>query len=104
MKKRQARREATIRKGAERRDAHLQRIHPTGVVDCVCEKSIWWFAKRKGLGCDKCRGRKHGNPKLGAGPCKIGLGSYRPAVMARIVGKRVVQVWRRAACVDDVEI
>lgn len=91
--KRKVRRKNTVRKGARRRADHLARIHPTGVVDCVCEKSIWWFAKRKGLGCAKCRGRTHGNPKIGSGPCKYGLGGYRDAVVERIAGKRLARRW-----------
>jgi hypothetical protein len=26
---------------------HLRQAHPDGAVDCVCEKSVWYFDKRK---------------------------------------------------------
>jgi hypothetical protein len=26
---------------------HLRQAHPDGAVDCVCERSIWFFDKRK---------------------------------------------------------
>ena len=29
---------------------HLHTIHPDGVLDCVCERSVWYFAKRKSIG------------------------------------------------------
>lgn len=103
MKKREVRRDRTYRKGARRRRDHLARIHPTGKIDCVCEQSVWWFAKRKGLGCDKCRGRMFGNPKIACGMCKLGSGKWRPAVVERIAGRRIVQHWLAAACVDNVD-
>ena len=27
--------------------AHLRQAHPDGAVDCVCERSVWYFEKRK---------------------------------------------------------
>lgn len=96
MKKREDRRDRTIRKGERRRKDHLRRNHPNGVVDCACEFSVWLFAKRKGLGCDVCRGRVHGNPKFGSGVCR-GCGGWRPAVVQRIAGKRLTFAWQRSA-------
>jgi hypothetical protein len=29
---------------------HLRTGHPDGVVDCRCERSVWYFEKRKALG------------------------------------------------------
>jgi hypothetical protein len=26
---------------------HLRQAHPDGAVDCVCERSVWFFDKRK---------------------------------------------------------
>lgn len=103
MKKREARRDRTYRKGARRRRDHLARIHPTGQIDCICEQSIWWFAKRKGLGCDKCRGRQFGNPKVACGMCKY-ADKWRPAVIERITGRRLAKRWLVAQCLEDVEI
>ena len=106
MKKREVRRDRTYRKGARRRHDHLKFKHPTGVVDCVCELSIWRFAKRKGLGCEKCRGRTYGNPKVACGLCTRGDNKYRAAVVARIAGKRATQRWlaaARAGLVADVD-
>lgn len=96
MKKRETRRDRTYRKGVRRRHDHLQRIHPTGPIDCICEQSIGWFAKRKGLGCAKCRGRVHGNPKVACGGCKWAYDKWRPAVVERIAGKRLARLWLRA--------
>lgn len=103
VKKRESRRDRTIRKGARRRRDHLRGRHPNGVVDCVCEQSVWRFAKRPGLGCEKCRGRTHGNPKVGNGLCARGDGKYRAAVVQRIVGRRVARRWLVAVNLDDVD-
>lgn len=103
MKKRESRRDRTIRKGTRRRNDHLRLIHPTGTIDCVCEQSIWWFAKRQGLGCDRCRGRKHGNPKYGIGICR-GVGKLREAVVERIAGKRLELAWLRSVDRDDEDL
>jgi hypothetical protein len=91
MEKREDRRDRTIRKGDRRRKDHLRRSHPSGAIDCMCEHSAWRFAKRKGLGCEVCRGRVHGNPKLGRGVC-CGDG-WRPAVVVRIASKRLARAW-----------
>ncbi len=89
FKDREDRRDRTVRVGARRRKLHLARVHPDGALDCPCERSVWWFAKRRALGCD-CRGRKHGAPKTGCGMC--GGWEYRDAVRDRIDGKRLVRV------------
>jgi hypothetical protein len=35
---------------------HLSRVHPNGVLDCACERSVWSFEKRKSLGhSHRCR-------------------------------------------------
>lgn len=103
MKKREDRRARTHRKGTARQREHLQRIHPSGVIDCVCEQSIWRFAKRKGLGCEKCRRRTHGNPKVPCGLCTRGDSKWRPAVVERIAGKRLVRRWLTARRLRDVD-
>ena len=40
---------------------HLHTLHPDGVLDCVCERSVWYFAKRKSIGhhhhCEMCHPR-----------------------------------------------
>lgn len=40
---------------------HLSTVHPDGAVDCVCERSVWYFAKRKAVGhhhhCEMCHPR-----------------------------------------------
>lgn len=93
MKPREVRRDRTIRIGERRRKRHLERVHPDGVVDCVCEFSPWKFAKSAGLGCN-CRGRRHGSPKTGVGMCTGGAYAYRLAVQERISGKRLCRQWR----------
>lgn len=103
MKKREVRRDRTYRKGARRRRDHLRAVHPNGVIDCVCELSVWRFAKRKGLGCEKCRGRMPGNPKVPCGLCSRGDNKWRPAVVERIAGKRLVREWLSARRLRDVE-
>ena len=103
MKKREDRRDRTWRKGARRRRDHLRERHPSGVVDCACELSVWRFAKRPGLGCEKCRGRTHGNPKVGSGICALGNYKYRDAIVQRIAGRRAARRWLAAKDVDDVE-
>jgi hypothetical protein len=103
MKKRAARRDRTIRKGARRRKDHLERNHPNGVVDCICELSVWRFAKRKGLGCESCRGRRHGNPKIGGGLCS-GEWDWRPSVAERIAGKRVTWAWLHSSDVEHEDL
>jgi hypothetical protein len=94
MKKREQRRDRTWRKGATRRREHLRIVHPNGVVDCVCGRSVWRFAKRRALECD-CRSRRHGNPKLGWGPC---ADLVHQAVRERIAWRRerhqLLSTWR----------
>lgn len=68
LKKREDRRDRTMRYGARARKIHLRTVHPNGAVDCVCEFSVWKFAKGKSLGCH-CRKKIYGNPKIGTGIC-----------------------------------
>jgi hypothetical protein len=96
-KKRGERRKRTITYGSRARDEHLRVVHPDGAVDCVCERSTWWFAKKKSLGCS-CK--KHvrqafGSPKLAASLCHSGgsVRGYHPAVAERIAGRRLVRAW-----------
>ena len=94
------RRRRTVEKGRARRDQHLRLVHPNGVLDCACEHSAWMFAKRHGLGCRGCRKRRHGNPKLGWGPCAE---LVRQAVIERRAGRRLVRAWARVEDLDDGE-
>jgi hypothetical protein len=87
--KRAKRRAKSIAYGTRARATHLHFNHPDGVLDCVCEQSVWFFAKSKSNGCD-CRGRTHGNPKYGYGIC-VHSGKPRAAVGERIDGKRQVK-------------
>jgi hypothetical protein len=111
-KKRQDRRDRTIRYGERARAEHLRVVHPDGVVDCVCECSVWWFAKRKSLGCS-CR--KHvrsgfGSPKLAGSLCHLvrSLRGYHPSMVARIDGRRLTEAWlsalRSGTEADDIEL
>lgn len=84
MKKRESRRDRSWRAARRQQALHLQ-IHRGGAVDCICELSVWYFEKRRGLGCDDCRKKRHGQPKLGSG-----LKENDPA--AKPVGKR--RQWR----------
>ncbi len=102
MEKREDRRDRSWRYGAKARREHLRVNHPSGNVDCVCDQSVWYFAKGKSLGCG-CRKKKRGNPKLpGTGMC-AGR-DYRLSVTERISGRRLCLAWSRAAVLEDVEI
>jgi len=112
MEKREERRDRTIRHGERSRRDHLRVNHPSGVVDCVCERSVWWFAKRKSLGCS-CR--KHvrpgfGSPKLVGSLCHLGGSErgYHPAIAERIDGRRLAAKWLEmlasGVLPDDVEL
>ena len=68
--KRERRLRMTLTVAARRRADHLRRIHPDGVVDCVCELSKTYFAKRTSGGCD-CRKRRRGNPRVASGMCCV---------------------------------
>jgi hypothetical protein len=83
VEQREARRDRTYRAARRAQRAHLEAIHPDGAVDCICERSALYFAKRKGLGGCDCRKRRRGAPKISPGLC-YGSGSYRPAVCDRI--------------------
>jgi hypothetical protein len=52
-----------------------------------------WNSKPKKSDCD-CRGRTHGNPKWGNGPC-YGYG-MRKTVVSRINAKRLERAWLEA--------
>jgi len=106
------RRDRTIRYGGRARAVHLRAVHPDGVLDCVCERSVWWFAKKKSLGCN-CR--KHvrsgfGSPKLAGSLCHLGLSvrGYHPGIAERIAGHRLISGWlrdlRAGVLPDDVEL
>jgi hypothetical protein len=85
MKKRERRRTRTWEAGARQQKLHLSRVHPPdpmGIVklDCVCERSVYRFAKQKWKSC-RCSKKGKGNPKYGRGLCK-GF-NLRPTVKAR---------------------
>ena len=91
MKVREARRDRSWRYARRAQGAHLRAVHPDGRVDCPCEQSVGFFAKRKAVGCD-CRKRRRGQPKVSRGPC-YGP-EVRDAVRTRIEGRRVCDRWR----------
>ena len=71
-KKRERRIRLTLTVAARRRADHLRRIHQgdVGAVDCVCELSNTYFAKRSAYGCG-CRKARKGRPRVAAGMCCI---------------------------------
>jgi hypothetical protein len=91
MEARETRRDRSWRYARRTQEAHLRAVHPDGRVDCPCEQSVWFFAKRKAVGCD-CRKRRRGQPKVSRGPC-YGP-EVRDAVRTRIEGRRVCDRWR----------
>lgn len=74
--RRARRRQRTLDIARRRRDEHLRLTHfddTTGLaeVDCVCELSNTYFAKRTAQGCG-CSKRRKGAPKVASGMCDIG--------------------------------
>lgn len=55
------RRYRTWVKARHAQHVHLATVHPDGTPDCVCERSVWYFAKRKSIGhhhhCEMCHPR-----------------------------------------------
>jgi hypothetical protein len=111
-KSRGDRRDRTIRYGERARGEHLRTVHPDGIVDCVCERSVWFFAKKKSLGCS-CRKRVRsgfGSPKLAGSLCHLdrSVRGYHPGVAERIAGRRLARAWfseiRSSVELDDVEL
>jgi hypothetical protein len=104
MGKRGERRVRTLRYSLRAQRTHLRVVHPDGALDCICERSVWYFRKRKSLGCD-CRGRRHGAPKLPGGMCYLSDGDYRPAVLERIASKRLARAWQSAiGAIDPLDV
>lgn len=96
MEGREERRDRTVRYGERTRKVHLRAIHPSGVVDCICERSAWFFAKGKSVGC-RCRKRQRSlGPKVPGSLCHGWGGDYHPAVRERIEGKRLCRAFLRA--------
>lgn len=91
FKKREERRDRTIRYGESARKIHLRWNHPDGVVDCVCEFSAWKFAKGKSMGCPCRRVQRGLSPKIAGSLCHGG--GYHPCVVERIEGKRLAKAW-----------
>src|SRR5262249_230919 len=63
--KRAERRYRTWVKARRAQRAHLQVVHPDSIPECVCERSVWYFATRKRVGhhhhCEMCHPRyRHG--------------------------------------------
>lgn len=100
MKKRERRRDLTMRYGARARRVHLRTIHSDGVIDCLCEVSVWFFAKKKSVGCG-CSKKKKGFPKYGRGPCYSMV--LRETVIARREWRETCRKWFEALVVEDCE-
>ena len=71
MEKREDRRDRTWRKAFGRQKVHFKVIHPDGVLDCPCERSVWMFDRCRAFGCD-CRRRRSGRPRIAGGLCRVG--------------------------------
>ena len=103
---REDRRDRSWRYGERTRRVHLRVVHPDGAVDCICETSAWYFAKKKSLGCGCRRRSRRDGPKVVAGLCYDGRGGYHPSVAERIHGKRVARAWlleSRGGSFEDAE-
>ena len=104
MEKREARRDRDWRHAVRAQREHLRVVHSNGEVDCICERSAWFFRKRKALGRHDCRRRDAGNPKLARGWCWRD-NDYRPAVRQRIDGTRLCRAWATwVGGADDCEL
>ncbi len=108
MKKREDRRDRTLRAAQRIYREHVRWVHRFDGVECIgtciCEESVRYFAKRKAVGCD-CRGRKHGQPKLGTGTCH-GLDT-RPSLIERRNGRKIERGWvvgLRHLDADDIDL
>lgn len=59
--RRAERRRRTWVKARNAQKVHLGIVHPDGVLDCICERSVWYFAKQKSVGhrhhCEFCHPR-----------------------------------------------
>lgn len=97
------RRRRTLAYAERAQRTHLSRVHRTGPIDCVCEQSLWFFAKRKSLGCG-CRRHPKGQPKVPGGMCRGGSYAYHDTVMARIDGRRLCRAYLRAAGNSGLEV
>lgn len=107
MEDREKRRDRTIRYGERARKTHLRIVHPDGVVDCVCERSAWKFAKGKSMGCGCRRNGHRTGPKVVFGGCHDGDRGYHPCVVERIAGNRLTKKWLRelrGAAAEDVDL
>jgi hypothetical protein len=47
MEKRETRRDRDWRHGVRARREHLRLIHSNGVVDCACERSVWFLSQEE---------------------------------------------------------
>jgi len=104
MKKREKRRDQTIRYGERCLRVHLRVLDPRP-GEPAYEKTPWYFAKGKAMGC-RCRRSPSGKPKQRASIC--GRGSdWHPSVHERIRGARLARAWLlavRGGDADDVEL
>jgi hypothetical protein len=91
-KRRGERRDRTSRHGRRAQQLHLRFVHPSGAVDCICERSVWYFRKWNGLSC-RCRAKQKGAPKIPGGRCSRGDHHYRDTVVERIRGRRLAHEW-----------
>lgn len=99
MKKREDRRDRTWRVSKKAQAHHLKTNHPDGVLDCVCERSVWFFDK-VGIQRHNCSKKTHGSPKIGRGICHAY--DIRPTVLIRVEWRRYSYDLSRAINVEDV--
>ena len=50
LKARQRRRDLSYRYARRAQDEHMRWVHQGGEVDCICERSVWYFEKQKSIG------------------------------------------------------
>ena len=100
MEQRERRRDLTYRAAVRAQREHLKVVHPDGTLDCPCEQSPMRFSKRRGLACP-CRSRRHGQPKLGRGPCC--RHKFRPRFLRRSAWRQERHRWLAGLVADDLK-
>jgi hypothetical protein len=114
MEKREDRRDRTIRYGERARRVRERVLCPLPWAPCAPilmrvrpERTAWFFAKGKSVGCRCRRVQRSLSPKIPGSLCHDGIRGYHPCVSQRIQGKRLVKAWLselRGAEADDVEL
>src|SRR4051794_21115405 len=103
-RRRGERRARTVRYARWAQRVHHRHVHGGGEVDCICEQSVWYFAKAKPFFCR--RRNFKGRPKIAGLSCGPDCG-LRRRIKERIQGRRLAREWIArlgAIAPEDVEL